>query len=143
VIYGNMKEDSGTIDLPLGRSGRDYKKIAVYKKADPENKIREAVTHYKVLERYVYKNSNYELLELRPETGRTHQLRVHLAHLGRAVVGDTVYGQENINKNFSFLNGQCLHSKTIGFIHPVSGEKIRAESPLPEYFKKLLEILKG
>ena len=142
VIYGNMKADSGTINLPLGRSKKDFKKIAVYRTADPENKVREAITHYKVLERYFYKNNNYELLELRLETGRTHQIRVHLAHLGRPVIGDGIYGLENINKNFSFLNGQCLHSKAIEFIHPVSGEKMFIESELPEYFKKVLELIK-
>ena len=142
VIFGNMKEDSGTINLPLGRSKKDFKKIAVYKTADPDNKIREAITHYKALERYFYKNNNYEMLELRLETGRTHQIRVHLAHLGRPVIGDKIYGLENINKNFNFLNGQCLHSKKIEFIHPVSGENIYAESELPDYFNKVLELFK-
>jgi len=142
VIFGNMKADAGTINLPLGRSKKDFKKVAVYKAADPDNKIREAVTHYKALERYFYKNNNYELLELRLETGRTHQIRVHLAHLGRPVIGDEIYGLENINKNFSFLNGQCLHSKAIEFTHPVSGENIFIESELPEHFKRVLELMK-
>ena len=142
VVFGDMKEDFGTINLPLGRSKKDFKKIAVYKTADPQNKIREAVTHYKVLDRYFYKNNNYSLLELKLETGRTHQIRVHLAHLGRPVIGDKVYGLENINKNFSFLTGQCLHSKAIGFIHPVSGGKIFIESELPEYFKRVLNLMR-
>lgn len=143
VIFGNMKEDFGTIDLPLGRSKKDFRKIAVYKTADPENKIREAITHYKVLERYFYKNNHYTLLELRLETGRTHQIRVHLSHFGRPVIGDEVYGLESINKNFSFLNGQCLHSKAIEFIHPLTGEKIFIEGELPEYFKKVLDLMKN
>ena len=143
VISGNIKEDSGTVNLPLGRSKKDFKKIAVYKTADPDNKIREAITHFQVLERFFYKNNHYAHLELRLETGRTHQIRVHLAHLGKPVIGDKVYGLESINKNFSFLNGQCLHAKAIGFIHPITGENIFIESELPEYFKKLLELLKG
>lgn len=142
VSFGSMKEDSGTIDLPLGRSKKDFRKVAVYKTADPENKIREAVTHYKVLERYFYKNNSYTLLELRLETGRTHQIRVHLAHLGRPVVGDAVYGLQNINKQFSFLTGQCLHSKAIAFIHPASGDKICIESELPDHFNKVLDLMK-
>lgn len=142
VVFGGMKEESGAINLPLGRSRKDFRKVTVYKTADPENKVREAVTHYKVLERFFYKNNSYTLLELKLETGRTHQIRVHLAHLGRPVVGDAVYGLENINKQFGFLNGQCLHSKAIGFVHPVSGEKIWVESELPEHFKKALELMK-
>jgi 23S rRNA pseudouridine1911/1915/1917 synthase len=96
-----------------------------------------------VLERYFYKNNNYALLKLELETGRTHQIRVHLAHLGRPVIGDKIYGLENINKNFSFLNGQCLHSKALGFIHPASGEHIYIESELPEHFKKVLDLIRG
>ena len=143
VVFGDMKEDCGTIDLPLGRSKKDFRKIAVYKTADPESKIREAITHYNVLERFFYKNNSYSLLEVRLETGRTHQIRVHLAHLGRPVIGDSVYGLEHINKNFAFLCGQCLHSKTVEFIHPRSGEKVRVDSELPEHFKKVLGLIRG
>lgn len=142
IVSGNIKEDSGTINLPLGRSKKDFRKIAVYKTANPENKIREAVTHYEALGRYSYKNNSYTHLKLRLETGRTHQIRVHMSYSGHPVIGDKVYGSENINKNFAFLQGQCLHSKSIEFIHPVSGEKIFIESDLPEYFMKALNLLK-
>jgi len=143
VVFGDMKEDSGIINLPLGRSKKDFRKIAVYKTADPESKIREAITHYSVLERFFYRNNTYSLLELKLETGRTHQIRVHLAHLGRPVLGDSVYGLEHINKNFAFLNGQCLHSKTIEFVHPISGDKIRVDSELPEHFEKIIGLIRG
>ena len=90
---------------------------------------------------FEHKGKGYELLELRLETGRTHQIRVHLAHLGRPVVGDVVYGLAGVNKDFGFLSGQCLHSRLVEFAHPVSGERIRVESELPEHFKRVLEIL--
>ena len=142
IVSGNIKDDNGTINLPLGRSKKDFRKIAVYKTANPEHKIREAVTHYEVLGRYNYKNNSYAHLKLRLETGRTHQIRVHLSHLGRPVIGDGVYGSANINKNFAFLQGQCLHSKSIEFVHPITCEKIFIDSDLPEYFKKALNLLR-
>ncbi|MCL2096590.1 MAG: RluA family pseudouridine synthase [Oscillospiraceae bacterium] len=141
VAFGNIKDDAGTINLPLGRSRKDFRKIAVYKTAVPENKIREAVTHFEVLGRYNYKNNSYTYIKLRLETGRTHQIRAHLSHLGHPVIGDKVYGTENTNKNFAFLNGQCLHSKSIEFTHPVTGEKIYKEADLPGYFKKALSLI--
>ena len=140
IVFGNLKDDAGTISLPLGRSKKDFRKVAVYKIADPENKIREAVTHYEVLGRYSYKNSTYTHLKLRLETGRTHQIRVHTAHIGHPIIGDEVYGMANINKNFAFLGGQCLHSKSIKFVHPISGEVIFAESELPDYFMRVLDL---
>lgn len=142
IVSGNIKDDNGTINLPLGRSKKDFRKIAVYKTANSENKIREAVTHYEVLGRYNYKNNSYTHLKLQLETGRTHQIRVHMTHLGHPLIGDEVYGSENTNKNFTFLQGQCLHSKSIEFVHPISGEKIFIESDLPEYFMKALSLLK-
>ncbi|MCL2773219.1 MAG: RluA family pseudouridine synthase [Oscillospiraceae bacterium] len=142
AVFGNIRDDSGTIDLPLGRSTKDFRKVAVYKESDAENKIRNAVTHYEVLGRYAYKNNSYTHLKLKLETGRTHQIRVHMAYLGHPVIGDEVYGNENINKNFAFLQGQCLHSKSIEFSHPITGEKIFIESDLPEYFMRVLELLK-
>ena len=140
IVFGSIKDDAGTIDLPLGRSRKDFKKIAVYKQSDPENKIREAITHYEVLGRYNYKNNSYTHIKAQLETGRTHQIRVHMAQLGHPVIGDEVYGSENANRNFAFLKGQCLHSKLIEFIHPITGEKILIESDLPEYFKKVLKL---
>jgi len=141
IVFGNLKDDTGTINLPLGRSKKDFRKVAVYKTSDPENKIREAMTHYEILGRYSYKNCGYTHVKLQLETGRTHQIRVHLSHLGHPVIGDGVYGHENINKNFAFLNGQCLHSKSIEFVHPITGETIFIESDLPEYFMKVLGLL--
>jgi len=140
IVFGNIKDDAGTINLPLGRSKKDFRKVAVYKTSDPENKIREAITHYEVLGRYNYKNNSYTHIKLKLETGRTHQIRVHMSHIGHPVIGDEVYGNENINKNFAFLNGQCLHSKSIEFVHPITGEKIFVGSELPEYFKKVLTL---
>jgi len=141
VAFGGLKDDAGTIDLPLGRSKKDFRKVAAYKFADPENKIREAVTHYEVLGRYNYKNNAYTYIRLRLETGRTHQIRAHLAYLGHPVAGDKTYGNEAANKNFAFLRGQCLHSKSIEFTHPATGEKIFVESELPPYFAKVLQLL--
>jgi len=141
VAFGGLKDDAGTIELPLGRSKKDFRKVAVYKLADPENKIREAITRYEVLGRYNYKNNAYTYLKLQLETGRTHQIRAHLSHLGHPVVGDKTYGNEGPNKNFAFLCGQCLHSKSIAFTHPATGEKIFAESELPLYFARVLRLL--
>jgi len=140
IVFGNIKNDNGIVDLPLGRSKKDFRKIAVYKTADSENKIREAVTHYEVLGRYSYKNNRYAHIKLKLETGRTHQIRVHMAHLGHPVIGDEVYGNENINKIFAFLNGQCLHSKSIEFVHPITDKNIFIESDLPDYFVKVLGL---
>jgi len=142
VVFGNVKDDFGIIDLPLGRSKKDFRKIAVYKTADPENKIREAVTRYEVLGRYNYKNNGYTHIKFKLETGRTHQIRVHAAYMGHPVIGDILYGNESVNKNFAFLNGQCLHSKSIDFVHPITGENIFIESNPPEYFIKVLNLLK-
>ncbi|MCL2813056.1 MAG: RluA family pseudouridine synthase [Oscillospiraceae bacterium] len=141
VVFGALKNDAGTIQFPLGRSKKDFRKVAAYKNADPENKIREAVTHYEVLGRYTFKSNGYTHLKLRLETGRTHQIRAHMAHFGHPVIGDEVYGTAAQNKNFAFLAGQCLHSKSIKFAHPISGETVFIESGLPDYFKKVLELL--
>lgn len=140
IVAGNIKDDGGTINMPLGRSKKDFKKIAVYKTADEENKIKHAITHYNVLSRYNYAQKSYTHLEVRLETGRTHQIRVHMAYTGRPVIGDDVYGSESINRAFSFLVGQCLHSKSIEFVHPVSSEKIYIDTPLPEYFMRVLSM---
>ena len=129
VVRGGFKEDEGVISAPLGRSPHDRKKQAV-------NGInaRPAVTHYKVLERF----DKFSLCRLALETGRTHQIRVHCAYLGHPVAGDTVYGGE---KNACGLQGQCLHAKTLGFIHPATGEFMDFDSPLPGYFRNFLKKL--
>ncbi len=129
LVNGNIKEDEGTINKPLGRSSSDRKKMAI--KADG----REAITHFKVMERF----GAYTLLECVLETGRTHQIRVHLASLGHSIVGDKTYG---IKKEKFNLSGQLLHAKTIGFTHPKTGELMRFDSALPDYFQGVLENLR-
>ncbi|MCL1792775.1 MAG: RluA family pseudouridine synthase [Oscillospiraceae bacterium] len=140
VVFGSIKDDSGTVSLPLGRSKKDFRKVAAYRAADPGRKIREAVTHYEVLGRHRFKNGAYTHIKLQLETGRTHQIRAHMAHLGHPVIGDALYGRADVNKNFAFLAGQCLHSKSIRFTHPISGEEIFVESELPGYFMKVLDL---
>lgn len=127
VVNGSVKEN-GTVDAPIGRHKTDRKKMCV----TPENS-RNATTHYFVIRNY----GNYTHLRLRLETGRTHQIRVHMAYIGHSVVGDEVYG----NGKPKWLMGQCLHARKIGFIHPVSGEYLEFDSPLPEYFIKLLRSI--
>ena len=130
IVQGNLKEDEGTVDAPIGRHPVDRKKMAVnYKNG------KEAVTHYKVLERF----GQYTYIECRLETGRTHQIRVHMASIGHPLLGDTVYGTV---KNPWKLQGQTLHAMVLGFRHPVTGEFMEFEAPLPEYFCKLLDKLR-
>ncbi len=130
VVHGNIKDDEGTIDAPIGRNPKDRKKMAVTK----ENS-RSAVTHYKVLERF----GSFTYIECRLETGRTHQIRVHMAYKGHPVAGDPVYGPRNTPTE---MNGQCLHAGLIGFVHPKSGEYLEFEAPLPDYFEKFLRKLR-
>ncbi|MCM1185973.1 MAG: RluA family pseudouridine synthase [Lachnoclostridium sp.] len=128
VCYGVLKEEEGIIDKPLGRHPKDRKKIAV--RADGKR----AVTHYRVLERF----DKYTYVECELETGRTHQIRVHMASIGHPLVGDEVYsGQKCPFK----LEGQTLHAKILGFRHPTTGDYIETDAPLPEYFRRLLEKL--
>lgn len=129
VCLGVLKEDSGTIDRPIGRHPTDRKKMAV----DVRNG-KAAVTHYRVLQRF----EKYTYIECELETGRTHQIRVHMSALGHPLLGDTVYGPEKCPFK---LQGQTLHAKTLGFIHPTSGKYIEVDAPLPEYFVRLLKIL--
>ena len=128
VAVGNIRSDSGTIDAPIGRHPADRKKMAV-----TEKNSRSAVTHYRVLGRY----PGYTHLELRLETGRTHQIRVHLAWQNHPILGDEVYGR---GKELG-LTGQCLHARRLRFIHPRSGEEIQVECPLPDYFETILNKL--
>ena len=129
VVYGNLKTDEGTISAPIARHPTDRKKMAVVPGG------REAVTHYRVLERL----SGFTLVECRLETGRTHQIRVHMAHIGHPVVGDPVYGPK---KCITSLNGQCLHARLLGFVHPATGEYMEFDSGLPPYFTDFLEKLR-
>ena len=126
VVYGKLRQDDGTIDAPIGRSTADRKKMAV-----TEKNSRSAVTHYHVLARY----DGFTHVALRLETGRTHQIRVHMAWLGHPVAGDPVYGPKKV---IASLGGQCLHAGKIGFEHPRTGEWMEFESPLPPYFTKFL-----
>ncbi|MBQ6441682.1 MAG: RluA family pseudouridine synthase [Lachnospiraceae bacterium] len=135
IVCGILKEDAGTIDAPIGRSKKDRKKMAVLTKAEMLQGAggREAVTHYRVLQRF----SGATYCEFQLETGRTHQIRVHMASIGHPLYGDTVYGGE---KNAHGLQGQTLHAMTIGLIHPRTGEMLEAEAPLPAYFEDLLHM---
>ncbi len=131
VVHGNLREDSGTIHAPIGRSSKDRKKMAV-----TDKNSKDAITHYEVLARY----PGFTYIKCRLETGRTHQIRVHMAYLGHPVAGDQVYGPKN---TLTELHGQCLHAGLIGFIHPRTGEYIELEAPLPEYFTKILHALEA
>lgn len=130
VVNGILPQDNGTIITNIARHKINRKKMAV---CIEKGKL--AVTHYEVIQRF----KKYTHLKLKLETGRTHQIRVHMSHIGHYVLGDEVYG--NKNKNFDFLIGQCLHAKTIGFIHPSTGQYMEFESALPDYFKKVLSLI--
>lgn len=130
VVSGVLKEEEGTIEGPIGRHPTDRKKMAI----NPKNG-KEAITHYKVLERFP--NATY--VECRLETGRTHQIRVHMTSIGHPLLGDAVYGSM---KNPYHLEGQTLHAMILGFIHPHSGEYVECVSPIPDYFEKLLSKLR-
>ena len=131
VVFGSLKDDEGVVDAPIGRHPVDRKKMCV-----TEKNSKTAVTHYRVLERY--KGYTYVLCRL--ETGRTHQIRVHMAYLGHPVAGDPVYGVKNEKVNFE---GQCLHAGKIGFIHPVTGKYMEFTADLPAYFQDFLTKLKN
>ncbi len=130
VAVGGFREDSGTVDAPIARHPVDRKRMAV----DRANGKR-AVTHWEVLERY----SGYTYLKCRLETGRTHQIRVHLASLNHPLLGDTIYGSK---KPVPGLVGQCLHAKKLSFLHPGTGERVTVECPLPCWFQTVLDKLK-
>ena len=131
VVYGGPREDAGTVDAPSGRHPTDRKRMAVTQKNS-----RPAVTHYEVLARY----RGYTHLRCRLETGRTHQIRVHMAHIGHPIAGDPVYAGRRAEKD-AFSGGQCLHAREIEFTHPRTGERVHLECPLPEYFTAFLEKL--
>ncbi len=128
LVRGIVGEDEATIDMPIGRSTKDRKKMAVVKNG------KEAVTHFKVLKRY----DKYTLLEIKIDTGRTHQIRVHMAEIGHPVVGDMVYSN---GKNDFGVEGQMLHAKSLDFRHPITGKQMHLEAELPEYFKNIIEKL--
>ncbi len=128
ICHGVIKEEEGTIDKPIGRHPTDRKKMAVSEKG------KRAVTHYRVLQRF----AKYTYMECELETGRTHQIRVHMASIGHPLLGDEVYS--NVKSPYK-LEGQTLHAQVLGFRHPTTGEYIEVSAPLPDYFKHLLEIL--
>jgi len=130
LLHGVIAEGAGIVDAPIGRSAKDRKKMAV----DPQ-KGRSAITHYQVLERF----AAFTLAQLRLETGRTHQIRVHMSYLGHPVAGDPVYGPK---KSSLHLSGQALHAQVLGFNHPISGVWMEYSTPLPPYFEELLETLR-
>jgi len=131
LLEGRLKTECGTADTLIGRNPKNRKQMAVVR----ENGKR-AVTHYKVLERF----ENHTLIEAVLETGRTHQIRVHMAYLGHPVVGDTVYG---FKKQRFDTKGQLLHARVLGFIHPAKKEYVEFEAPIPEYFEKVLRLLRN
>ena len=132
IVCGNVKEDEGTIEGPIGRHPVERKKMAINEKNG-----KPAITHYKVLERF----GNYTYMQFKLETGRTHQIRVHMSSIGHPLLGDSLYSSGK--SPFKALQGQTLHAKTIGFVHPTTQQYVEFEAPLPEYFEKLLTQLKN
>ena len=128
LVLGNVKDDKGTVNAPIARSPKDRKKMAVVKGG------REAVTHYEVIKRY----RGYTLVKCKLETGRTHQIRVHMAYIGHPLAGDIVYGNKS---DKSGIEGQCLHAARLEFIHPDTGENVAVEAELPKYFKDFIDRL--
>lgn len=128
ICVGNLREDQGTVNAPIARHRTDRKRMAV----DPEG--REAVTHWTVLERL----SGYAYIQCRLETGRTHQIRVHMASIGHPLLGDVVYGSK---RPYPGLAGQCLHARRLSFVHPSAGTRVTVECPLPDYFSQALRKL--
>lgn len=132
IVHGNLTKDEGTVDAPIGRHPTERKKMSIHAKNG-----KRAVTHYQVLERF----GDYTYIQCELETGRTHQIRVHMASIGHPLLGDSVYGPRKTP--FPKLVGQTLHAKTLGLLHPKTGEYLEVEAPLPEYFSDLLARLRG
>lgn len=130
LVHGNISHDQGTIDAPIGRDPQDRKMYTI-----TDRNSKHAVTHFTVVERF----GDYSLLELKLETGRTHQIRVHMKYIGHPLVGDPVYGKSKGIK----LNGQALHAAVLGFVHPASGQYLEFSAPMPEDMEELLTILKS
>ena len=143
IALGNIKEDGGTIDRPIGRHPTDRKRMAIV--TDPTRKAREAITHFEVVERYDTPQGRFTYVKCKLETGRTHQIRVHMASIGHPLLGDPVYGGggtkiETSNKDL--ISGQCLHARSLELIHPKTGEKMNFECDMPEGMEKLIEKLR-
>ena len=131
IVHGNIKEEYGTVNAPIGRHPTERKKMSIHSRNG-----REAITHYQVLERF----GNYTYIQCELETGRTHQIRVHMASLGHPLLGDMVYGPKKCP--FPHLQGQTLHARTLGIIHTRTGEYLEVNAPLPAYFIELLDKLR-
>lgn len=129
VVYGNIKEENGTVHQPVGRSPKDRKKMAV-----TDKNSKDAVTHYEVIKRF----GDFTHIRCVLETGRTHQIRVHMAYIGHPLAGDSVYGPKKV---ITELKGQCLHAGEIGFVHPRTKKYLEFKAPLPEYFEKYITKL--
>ena len=139
IAIGNLREDMGTVDAPIGRHPTDRKKMAVLRGADAH--ARDAITHYRMLERF----AGMCHVECRLETGRTHQIRVHMASLGHPLLGDPVYGGANhkfCENHPALIHGQCLHAAELSLIHPRSGEEMHFTCPLPEDMERILDLLR-
>ncbi len=139
IVLGNFKEDSGTVDAPIGRHPVDRKKMAVIRSAEKHS--REAVTHWSVIERF----GQFALIRCELETGRTHQIRVHMASIGHPLLGDKVYGGDGTQfeaKHRALIDGQCLFAARLMLTHPRTGEEMTFDAPLPEYFDKITEVLR-
>ena len=130
VVYGNLKEDAGFVEAPIGRDPKDRKKMAV-----TQQNSKYAYTGWQVLERF----GNFTYIACKLKTGRTHQIRVHMASIGHPLAGDAVYGPKNCIRS---LNGQCLHAKELGFVHPATGEWMQFDSSLPDWFQDYLSRLR-
>ena len=130
VVYGNLKEDTGFVEAPIGRDPKDRKKMAV-----TQQNSKYAYTSWQVLERF----GNFTYIACKLKTGRTHQIRVHMASIGHPLAGDAVYGPKNCIRS---LNGQCLHAKELGFVHPATGEWMQFDSSLPDWFQDYLSRLR-
>lgn len=131
VVHGHLKQSEGTIDAAVGRSLKDRKKMCI-----TDKNSKNAVTHYKIIEEM----KEFSYIKLKLETGRTHQIRVHMAHIGHPIAGDMVYGPRN---GVQFLNGQCLHAASIGFSHPRDGRYIEITAELPDYFEDFLRRIRS
>ena len=143
IVLGNIKEDSGTVNKPIGRHPVDRKRMAIV--TDPTRKAREAVTHFEVIERFSTREGRFTYVKCKLETGRTHQIRVHMASLGHALLGDAVYGGGSSKfeaNNHALISGQCLHAKCLELTHPKTNEKMTFECELPSEMTAILEKMR-
>ncbi len=144
IAIGSIKNDSGTVNKPIGRHPSDRKRMAVI--TDPAQRAREAITHYEVIERFEAPTGRFTYVKCRLETGRTHQIRVHMSSLGHPLLGDEIYGGGNTKfeaNNVKLIQGQCLHAKCLELVHPRTGEHMHFECDLPENFEAILKKLRN